>query len=156
MADWSVFESGLAQALTRVTDRVYLIIASEADPTRYVQFAGDPATLYAEAPDTGVVRDADVSALAAAGWTAPMPVQPNWTSPLARPALTAEYAALATRSAIALRDAYGVSSPDDLAYRAWRESELIPPGETWSPEQIAELDPGADSVDFSTLGISSD
>lgn len=156
MADWSAFQSGLAQALAQVTDRVYLIIASEADPTRYVQFAGDPAALYAEAPDTDVVRDADVSVLADAGWTAPVPAQPNWTSPLARPALTAEYAALAERNVIALRDAYGVSSPDDLAYRAWREPELIPPGETWSPDQIADLDPGADSIDFSILGISSD
>lgn len=156
MTTWDAFEDELGRVFRGITDRVYLIIAADADPTRYVQFAGQASRLDAEAPGRDVVSDSDESVLRTSGWAEPTAEQPNWAFSLRLPALTAEYADLASRCVAALRDAYGVSSPGDLAYRAWREPELIPPGETWSPEQIAGLDPGADSVDFSTLGISSD
>lgn len=156
MAGWEEFEGALARTFREVTDRVFVIIAAEADPTRYVQFAGRPSQLDAEAPGADVVADADESALVSSGWSAPEREQPNWAVSLPLPALSDEYAALAARCVAALRDAYAISSPDELAYRAWRDGERMPAGETWTPEQIARLDTGADAVELPLLGISSD
>ncbi|MFJ4223984.1 TY-Chap domain-containing protein [Microbacterium sp. NPDC089695] len=153
MATWEDFGDGLTAALRQVADRVFLIIASEGDPTRYVQFAGQPGRLDAEAPSIDVVSGARESVLVDTGWTPPGPAQPNWSSSLPRPALTDEYRALAQRCVAALRDAYGIESPDELAYRAWRDAELIPAGETWSEESIARLDRGEDALDLPMLGL---
>ncbi|KNY05430.1 TY-Chap domain-containing protein [Microbacterium sp. GCS4] len=156
MSAWDEFESALARVFRDITDRVFVIIAAEADPTRYVQFAGQPSRLDAEAPGADVVSDADESVLRASGWMAPTTEQPNWTAALALPALHGEYADLASRCVAALRDAFGIGAPEELAYRAWREAEQMPRGVTWSKERIAELDPGADFVVLSSLGISAD
>lgn len=153
MADWADFEGRLRATLRSVTDRVFLIVASEADPTRYVQFAAEGDRLYAEAPGVDVVRDADEAALREAGWREPVDAGPNWTSELALPALTAEYAELAARCVVALRAAYRLTSPDELGYRAWRDPEPLPVGETWFDEDLERLDRGADPLDLPTLGL---
>lgn len=155
MSEWDEFGERLASTFRQVSDRVFLIIASESDPARYVQFAGQSDRLDAEGPATDVVADADESVLGAAGWTAPSTAQPNWSSSLALPALTSEYAELAARCVVALRDAYGIESPDDLGYRAWREAEQMPEGVTWSAEQIDRLDRGVDSLELPALGLAS-
>lgn len=155
MTNWSDFETQLASTFRQVSDRVFLIIASEGDPARYVQFAGQANQLDAEAPSTDVVTDADESVLSGSGWTAPSAAQPNWSSSVPRPALAAEYRELAARCVAALRDAYGIASPDALGYRAWREAEQMPAGETWSAEQIERLDRGADAVELPALGLPS-
>lgn len=153
MADWTDFEARLLATFRIVSDRVFLIVASEADPTRYVQFAVEADRLRAEAPGVDVVADADESVLRAAGWQAPAEPRENWTSTLDLPALTAEYADLAARCVAALRDGYRVADPDELGYRAWRDPEQMPAGETWSDEEIARLDSGADPLDLPTLGL---
>jgi hypothetical protein len=155
MSEWDEFGDRLASTFRQVTGRVFLIIASEADPARYVQFAGQDDRLDAEAPATDVVADADESALKESGWTAPNAAQPNWSSSLQLPALASEYKALAARCVVALRDAYGITSPDDLGYRAWREAERMPEGVTWSAEQIERMDRGVDSLDLPGLGLAS-
>ena len=155
MSEWDEFGQRLASTFRQVSDRVFLIIASESDPARYVQFAGQSDRLDAEAPATDVVADADESALRGAGWSAPNSAQPNWSSSLVLPALKAEYEELAARCVVALRDAYGIDGPDELAYRAWREGEQIPTGETWTAEQIDRLDRGAESLELDALGIAS-
>ena len=88
-----------------------------------------------------------------AGWKDPGIAQPNWTSSLALPALTTECKAFAERCVVALRDSYGVADPSDLRYRAWREAELMPEGETWSAERVARMDRGAPSVELPGLGL---
>jgi hypothetical protein len=98
MSEWNAFGDRLASTFRRVTDRVFLIIASDTGPRRYVQFARRARHLDAEAPATDVVADADESVLSAAGWTAPGTAQPNWSSSLVLPALTAEYKELSERS----------------------------------------------------------
>lgn len=153
MTDWTGFEHGLASALRSVTERVFLIIASGADPRRYVQFAGGQQRLDAEAPGTEVVAIANETTLSAAGWTAASFDVPNWTSSLELPALTAEFQLLAGRCVTALRDAYGIPSPDYLWYRAWREPEQMPAGVTWSPERIARLDRGESALKLPRLGL---
>ena len=119
--DWEPFTERLADAFRDVTDRVFLIVHAAADPRRYVQFAAALDLLDAEAPAEDVVADADEHLLRRAGWAAPDVAQPNWTSSLRRPALTDEFVQLARRCTAALHEAYGITSPGGLRYRAWRE-----------------------------------
>ncbi|KZM35196.1 DUF6301 family protein [Oerskovia enterophila] len=152
-SDWTELGERLAATFRSVSDRVFLIVASRSTPVRYVQLAGGPGRIDAEAPATDVVADADESVLSAAGWTAPGIAQPNWTASTALPALTAEYRALALRCVNALRDAYGIGSPDDLGYRAWREPEQMPAGRTWSAERLQRMDRGVRALELPTLGL---
>lgn len=154
--DWNDFEERLARTLRSVTERVRVIIASGSEPRRYVQLAGEPDRIDAEAPGGDVVTDADVSVLDAAGWAAPGVAQPNWTVSLRAPALTAEQHGVARQCVRALRYAYGVERPADLGYSAWREPETIPPGETWSAEQVERMDPGERALRLPTLGLDPD
>ncbi|MGI5498957.1 TY-Chap domain-containing protein [Lentzea sp. CA-135723] len=124
--DWGRFTERLADALRDVTDRVFLVVHSAADPKRYVQFAASPDRLDAEAPGTDVVADASEFQLRRFDWAAPEAGQPNWTSSLRRPALTAEFVLLAQCSVGALHEAYGITGPDELRYRAWREPAGAP------------------------------
>ncbi|MFD4669904.1 hypothetical protein ACFWNN_09225 [Lentzea sp. NPDC058450] len=119
--DWEQFAERLADAVRDVTDGVFLVVHAAADPKRYVQFAASPDRLDAEAPGTDVVADADEFQLRRHGWTAPDVAQPNWTSSLRRPALTAEFVLLARCCVGALHETYGITSPEELRYRAWRE-----------------------------------
>ncbi|PRB18478.1 hypothetical protein CQ042_04115 [Microbacterium sp. MYb62] len=151
-SEWGAFTLRLITALRGVTDRVFLIVSVEDDPLRYVQFAGGPDALSVEAPGIDVVVDADESVLRAAGWEPPGVAQRNWTTELSLPAYAIEYRELAERCVAALRDAYGLKSPDVLAHRAWRDPEQLPPGEERSPERLASLDRGEASLVFSGLG----
>ncbi|MGO4434152.1 hypothetical protein AB4Y88_12915, partial [Paenarthrobacter sp. RAF9] len=150
---WDDFRDRLASTFRSTWDRDILIVASDVEPKRYVQFAREPDRLYAEAPGLDVVTDADESVLKVNGWKAPVIEQPNWTSELAVPALTSEYKALADRCVAALRQSYRIDSPKDLCYRAWREAEQMPAGETWSAEKVQRMDPGAGSLAVPGLGL---
>ncbi|MFD9701685.1 hypothetical protein [Lentzea sp. NPDC059081] len=135
--DWNRFTERLSDAFRDVTDGVFLIVHAKADPRRYVQFAGAPDRLYAEAPGTEVVPDADEFQLRRFDWTAPEVTQPNWTHELRRPALTAEFLLLAEYCTAALRGAYGLISPDELTYRAW----------------VQPMGSEATAVEFAVLGL---
>ena len=41
-----------------------------------------------------------------------------------------------------MRELQGVSSPEELAYRSWREPERMEEGRVYTPDQVEELDPG--------------
>ncbi|WP_024818121.1 TY-Chap domain-containing protein [Arthrobacter sp. 31Y] len=153
--DWNDFRDRLVVTLRGLPDRVILIIASNVYPNRYMQFARQGDRLDAEAPGKDVVVNAVESVLKDAGWQAPGVAQPNWSAVLPLPALTSEYRELAERCVAALRDSYGVKSPDDLSYRAWREAEQMPVGQTWSAERVAGMDPGSDSLEIPGLGVDS-
>ncbi|GLY47682.1 hypothetical protein [Lentzea sp. NBRC 102530] len=119
--DWDSFTERLVDAFRDVTDGVFLIVHAAAEPRRYVQFTAVPDRLYAEAPGTDVWADTDEVQLRRFDWAAPIVTQPNWTAELRRPALTAEFRRLARACAAALHEAYGITSPDELTYRAWRQ-----------------------------------
>ncbi|MFD5828089.1 hypothetical protein [Lentzea sp. NPDC060358] len=131
--DWEQFAERLADALRDVTDHVFLIVHSEADPKRYVQFAGSPDRLHAEAPGEDVARGADEFQLRRWDWAAPEVSQPNWTASLRRPALTAEFLRLARNCAATLHEAYGITGPDELTYRAWHDPLGAPSAEVEFP-----------------------
>ncbi len=119
VSDWVAFGGRLTEALREVSDRVFLVVFQQADPRVFVQFAGGEHELHAEA-----AAPVDGSGMTAAGWVGPSGIDPpNWSSSLPLPALTAEYAALAARCVVALRDAHGLPGPDGLVYKAWRDAE---------------------------------
>ncbi|MGC7101420.1 TY-Chap domain-containing protein [Amycolatopsis lurida] len=130
MSGWEAFGGGLTEALREVSDRVFLVVFSRAEPRVFVQFAGGEHELHAEAGAPA----ADPDRMAAAGWVPPTGDDPpNWTCSLPVPALTVEYAALAARCVVALRDGHGLPGPDGLVYKAWRDAEwpsgAVSPGE---------------------------
>lgn len=152
---WEDLTHALAATFRDVSDRVFLIVMASSDPRRYVQLAGGPTLLHAEAPGADVGADADEDALHAADWDPPGPAQPSWSSELDRTADATELTALAARCVKALRHAYGVSGPSALVYRAWRDPETMLPGETWSPERMETYDRGSASLALPTLGLPS-
>lgn len=145
VSDWEAFGGGLTEALREVSDRVFLVVFSRADPRVFVQFAGGEHELHAEAG----ASSADPSRMSAAGWVPPTGGDaPNWTCSLPLPALTVEYAALVARCVVALREAHGLPGPDGLVYKAWRDAEW-PSGAVPS----AERDLGENPLGLLWLGI---
>lgn len=150
---WSAFSGRLVAAFRVVSDRVFLIVSSRADRRLYVQFAGGGDVLRAEATGAEVVPGIGTARLVSAGWGKPGLGQPNWSSELSLPALTAEYEALAERYVVALRDVFSVAEPGQLQYKAWREAESFPQGVTFYPQQVEELDKGANPLEVPQLGL---
>ncbi|MDI9628663.1 MAG: hypothetical protein QM286_08995 [Acidobacteriota bacterium] len=150
---WEGFEERLVAGLREVTDRVLLVVYSRSNEHAYVQFIGWESEVYAEASGFTPVSAEGAALLVAAGRMTPSVGQPNWESSLPTPALTSEYADLARRCVVALRDVFWVSGPDDLEYRAWREPEEAPPGVTWPLERFEELDKGENPLAIDALGI---
>ncbi|MDT9592987.1 DUF6301 family protein [Nocardioides zeae] len=144
MTGWEQYADDLTAALRTVGDRVFLIASARERPLAYVQFAGGPDAVDAEASGAGAGPLAYL--LEDQGWQPPHPLEVNWRSRLPRAASTAEHAELVARCVAALREAYGVRSPDDLAYRAWREREVAPSGVTWPRARFEALDPGEDPL----------
>lgn len=149
MTEWDAFTDDLVAALRTVRDRVFLIVAARHDDLAYVQFAGGPDDVAAEA--SGAHPGARTGLLADHGWQQPRRGEANWLSPLLVPVTTAELRALADRCVAALRVAYGVKSPADLTYRAWREPQAAPRGVTWPKKRYDDLDPGEDPLRFPDL-----
>ena len=144
MSEWVAFGERLTEALREVSDRVFLIVHSRAEPLVFVQFASGEHELHAEA-----AAPVDGSGMAAAGWVAPSGIDPpNWTFAMPLPALTVEYSALASRCVVALRDAHGLPGPDGLVYKAWRDAE----GPSGDP---SDRDPGENPLVLSWLGLPS-
>lgn len=150
---WDGFEARLVAGLREVTERVLLVVSSRSNVYAYVQFAGEPNEVYAEASGFTSISAEAAALLATSGWATPGVGQPNWESSLPMPALTSEYAELAHRCVVALRDAFQVSGPEDLQYRAWREPEEAPPGVTWPLERFNELDKGENPLVIESLGL---
>lgn len=157
--DWDGFRDHLQATLRELTDRCVLIVSA---PGRdgYVQFAATADELTAEAAGPeftagATAHQADDPTMLAAGWAAPTRAVSNWSAPLELPALTAEYAALADRCVVALRDVYRLPEPEVLSYRAWREPEPQRAGVTWSAERIDRLDPGQNPLELPRLGLPS-
>lgn len=156
--DWTEFRDRLQATLIELTDRSFLIVSTPGASAGYVQFAGLEDALAAEASGPEFAADVathgpDDPTMLAAGWVAPSSPQPNWSFELALPALTSEYAGLADRCVVALRDVFHVADPAVLAYRAWREPEEQPPGVTWSAGRIEDLDPGENPLSLPELGL---
>ena len=164
--DWTEFTARLARTIRDLEDRVFLII-EEASSGVYVQFAADTFTVSAECvanTSTALKRPADPAGelrLVELGWTPYTLLDRNWTTSLQLPATLAQSGQIADMCVIALRDVYGVATPDSLTYKAWRDPE--PPRALWADEDtdhtdefdsFAEpLDPGQNPLPLPGLGL---
>ncbi|GAB3293913.1 TY-Chap domain-containing protein [Pseudoclavibacter terrae] len=150
---WSDFAGALASACEAVTDRVFLVVSGVGDARRYVQFAGGPTVLDAEAPGRDVVAAADERALRDAGWTPPRPGQPNWSTSARRRDERRALQALAEMSVAALRDGYSVGSPRLLTYTAWRDPQVFPDGASYTAEEWEARDLGTAAFEIPALRL---
>jgi hypothetical protein len=126
-ADWTAFTEGLTRTLAALPVEGVLIVTHDAG---LVQFLHGGAAIRAE---TGGSPSADGrQVLLSDGWEPPPEgVRANWSEELPWPATSADYRRLAERSVRALRDAYGIPSPDRLHYEAWingTDEPFDPPG----------------------------
>lgn len=154
VSGWEEFTGRLTETLRDVSDRVFLIVHSQANKKVYVQFAGGKHELHAQAAGPEMVPWTDIDVMVAAGWVPPSGFDPpNWTFDLPLPALTVEFSTLAERCVVALRDAYGLTEPDGLVYKAWRDGEWPLAGETWSAERMAERDQGENPLELPWLEL---
>ena len=150
---WSDFAGALAAAIEQVTDRVFVIVSASGDARRYVQFAGGPDVMEAEAPGRSVVADADERVLRGAGWTPPGPSQPNWSATARRHDGRPVTRALAEMSVTVLRDGYSVESPRLLTYTAWRGPQVFPDGASYTAEQWEARDLGTAALEIPALRL---
>lgn len=152
-ADWAGFVDRLVDAFRVLSERVSVIVSWQENPRLYVQFAAGADVLYAEATGPAFVSGFDPTPLVTSAWVRPDLSRPNWSFALPLPALAAEYARLAERYVVTLRDVFGVESPDALQYRAWRDPERFPEGVTLSPSQLSALDAGEVPLAIPELGL---
>ena len=65
-----------------------------------------------------------------------------WEMAVELPVSTAVLERVATGFMTYLRDLHGVSSPEFLMYRSWRDREVPERGVFYTDEELEELDPG--------------
>lgn len=117
---WEEFTTQLARAIRELPDREFLVVQDGATHA-YVQFAADHDSVAAECTSnssqqpTHPADDNGEQLLAQSGWTLYSGAQPNWTSRLHLPAITARFDQLAHSCVVALRDVYGTSAPSNSA-----------------------------------------
>ncbi len=124
---WAAFEARLAKALQGMEHATYLVVSLASEPrsvaSAYVQFAqGGLLGFRAEAagnqwlPQGHGLGTAQQEKLAELGWQRPgsAPEGRNWAREWEEPVPFAEVAAIAVQT---LREVYGATTPDELAYR---------------------------------------
>ncbi|QFG22654.1 hypothetical protein [Actinomadura sp. WMMB 499] len=137
---WAAFTDNLAALLADLAPNAKLIISATGN--RYVQFAARHDELHGEVSGNAFLdascgmTDADLGALAAAGWAQTDPDNPNWGRDVGRD--EREVRLLAERAVEALRSPLRVESPSDLSVDGWVDGSGI------------DGDPG---VDVARLGI---
>lgn len=123
----------LADALTGVLGRLpagavlQLVDAGQPDGGRYAQLWQDTEALRVEVsgdvpadPHRGLPA-VHGPVLTGFGWHPPGPAHPgHWSDELTWPAPAAGYRELAYRLVATVRDGFGLATPAELAYRAWR------------------------------------
>ncbi|MFE3756926.1 hypothetical protein ACFXO9_21705 [Nocardia tengchongensis] len=128
MTDWNQFETGLAEQFFLLPAGTLVTIDTKAPDTEpgFTQFAQFEDKVLAELGayadlDRGAGLNAPAAPLVlAAGWQPPDQYDhSNWWVELPWPATSAVYRKLAEMVVIGLRDAFHVSSPTRLVYKAW-------------------------------------
>ncbi|CAM4518005.1 hypothetical protein NONI108955_40885 [Nocardia ninae] len=132
MNGWEELADGLAEELAGLPAGAVVIIA-EAAPTsevaRYAQFRQFDDILAAELGGDRWLEPAVQAGekgnelIANAGWQPPdFDHVGNWWIESPWPLASADYRRLASMVVTGLRDAYRISEPSALAYRAWNEN----------------------------------
>jgi hypothetical protein len=126
---WEEFAEGLAEEFAGLPAGALLVLSEPGDRGRYAQFAQDEMELVAYVvvnffvPESAQATPQGEQAIADAGWNPPdgSGLHENWWRTLPWPASSAQYRALADAVVTALRDGYGIASPDGWTYQAWNE-----------------------------------
>ncbi|MRH89500.1 hypothetical protein GFY24_18955 [Nocardia sp. SYP-A9097] len=128
MTDWDRFEAGLAEELAMLPAGALVTIDTKAPDTEpgFAQFAQFEGKVLAElGAYADLDRDVGLNApgaplVLATGWHPPdQSDRDNWWVELPWPITSAIYRELAAMVVIGLRDAFHVSGPARLVYRAW-------------------------------------
>ncbi|MCP2343619.1 TY-Chap domain-containing protein [Actinomadura rupiterrae] len=127
--DWQTFAAELADDLAGLPAGALLVITERADGGRFTQFAQDDDGLVAYVSDNTYLAPADQASpearrtIEAAGWNPPEPRQghEDWWYRLPWPSSSAAYHRLTDMIVTALRDGYGIPSPEGWHYRAWND-----------------------------------
>ncbi|WP_051152721.1 TY-Chap domain-containing protein [Nocardia niigatensis] len=131
MTDWNQFEVGLAEELAGLPAGALVTIDTKAPDTEpgFAQFAQSEDKVVAElGAYADLDREAGVNApgaavVLAAGWHPPVGSdRDNWWVELPWPVTSAIYRQLAAMVVIGLKDAFHVSSPTRLVYKAWNSN----------------------------------
>ncbi len=117
--EWGDYFAELVALLCTLGEGSVRIIEATTEPLRYVQFAAGASDIAFEAYSRNLTPSAAEEVFAKAGWDVPDAMQPNWSTTLLLPARTVEYETLAACLIAALRDGYGMRTPDELSTRGW-------------------------------------
>ncbi|MFD0692097.1 TY-Chap domain-containing protein [Actinomadura fibrosa] len=125
--DWETFADALAEDMATLAAGALVVISEPGESGRYVQFAQDDDQLDVDVVGNAFLDDSSRASvegeqkISLAGWTAPNAEYENWTLQLGWPASHVEYRALTEKMVVALRDGYGIASPETWRYRAWND-----------------------------------
>lgn len=133
MTEWPEFAAGLVETLATLPYGAVVIIGEPgpwSDRRLFTQFRQERDHIHAQLPgDRWLDSSVQVGASGARvfgddGWHEPdADFLWNWWVNLPWPATSAGYRRLAAMMVTALRDVFGIPSPDDLVYYAWNEGE---------------------------------
>lgn len=141
--DWNEFASKLMQVMIGMEARRFLVLSKQGAPGFTVQMTTEEDLLVAQCWVKGMdLGDpAVVARLEELGWQDTREID-FWTRRLDLPAPSSAHQQLVEVFIATMRELQGVSSPEELAYRSWREPERMEEGRVYTPDQVEELDPG--------------
>jgi hypothetical protein len=160
---WDEFEQNLARTIRESRHRTYVVISVD-DTKSTAQFCVDAdrngdMEVVAEIPIPGGLPGAEALRDALRGWgfdARPAVGSELWSLHQPWPAPSRVLTTMAHAMRYALSDGFGVPSPDELVYRAWRYPQQWPRNTTLSDEQIAALDRGDEFLEIPELGVRRD
>lgn len=148
---WGEFQSRLLQVLLLLRERELVVITTKRPyPDIAVQFMYmESGILLCEFPGNEVLApearldEAGLDVMRSFGYRAPrVASECYWEMAVELPVSTAVLERVATGFMTYLRDLHGVSSPEFLMYRSWRDREVPERGVFYTDEELEELDPG--------------
>ncbi|WP_051468233.1 TY-Chap domain-containing protein [Actinomadura oligospora] len=133
--DWQEFAEQLAEDLSLLSAGTLLVIEERPEDGRYAQFVQEDDKLLAYVADNRYMTPADKvtpegeRVIEEAGWHRAEPgrAHDDWWQELPWPASGTAYRHLTEAIVVALRDGYGIASPEGWRYRAWNEREANAP-----------------------------
>ncbi|MDO5083328.1 hypothetical protein EII34_12535 [Arachnia propionica] len=152
--DWNEFASKLLHVMIGMETRRFLVLSQQGAPGFTVQMTTEEDALQAQCWVRGMdLGDpAVVARLEELGWKDTREID-FWNRWLDLPAPSSSYRQLVDALITTMRELQGVTSPDQLAYRSWREPERRQEGRVYTPEQIEDLDPGEIPLPLDLGGI---
>ncbi|MCP2343620.1 TY-Chap domain-containing protein [Actinomadura rupiterrae] len=127
--DWETFAAALAGDLAELPEGALVVISEREGGGRFTQCMQEEDALTAYVCDNVFLKPEDRASaegeriIADAGWKPRDPAMgdENWSYVLPCPAPAEDYRNLTDMIVTALRDGYGIPSPEGWTYSAWNE-----------------------------------